>query len=255
MKVYSYLYLLCVLFTCSLPKATAQIKIADTNYYNKGWEICEKPIANYYRIGMLIDMDSLYYYTGKFRDYTINDSLNNSLVMEGEYSEKGIKNGPFKFYYPGGKLQASGDYEDGKMIRTWIWYYPNGNAKAQIYFTLNEQNFKFISFKDEEGNSLMENSTGKFIWPTDPFSDDLNFIVKGSFNSGKREGKWKFEQTGGRGDYNFKETYTGEGEFKYGMFYNDARFSNRTEPYKFRFAPRSILIIETIAYSNFFRTN
>jgi len=84
--------------------ANAQ-KITDTIFYNRAWQICEKPIASYYRIGTLA-IDSFWFYTGKVKDFDINGQL----LMEGEYNNKGDKDGLFRFYYPDGKLMISGKY-------------------------------------------------------------------------------------------------------------------------------------------------
>ena len=55
---------LSLIIVINLPvKAKAQ-KITDTIFYNGAWQICEKPLAKYYRIGTLV-IDSFWYYTGK----------------------------------------------------------------------------------------------------------------------------------------------------------------------------------------------
>src|SRR6187402_1946489 len=85
--------------------ATAQ-KISDTIFFNSEWRICEKPLAAYYRIGT-IQIDSLWKYTGSFKDYSLAGIIQN----EGEYSEEGHRDGRFKYYDAEGKLVAMGNYK------------------------------------------------------------------------------------------------------------------------------------------------
>ena len=127
-------------------------KITDTIFYNQDWGICEKPIAAYYRLGTLA-IDSFWIYTGRVRDYTIKGYQ----LMEGEYSIDGFKNGRFIFYYPDGKIKASGLYKDDKLYGEWIWNYPNGNEWAIINSPSDEKQFQFVKYRDANGKSLLEN--------------------------------------------------------------------------------------------------
>lgn len=174
--------------------------------------------------------------------------------MEGQYSDNGLKNGPFKFYYPNGKLQASGNYENGKMFGKWLWYYEQGIEKATIYFTGNEQDFKFISFHDEKGNTLMDNGIGKFTWTPNIFEVMPGYIVNGSFNSGKRSGKWEFVAPGDNDKFDFKEVYDDNGKFKRAR-YNTIKQLNPSAPYPFHFTPFRLEMMESMSYDNYFRKN
>ena len=242
-------YFLVIFFTGSVQKASAQNKITDTIYYDQTWKICEEPIASYYRAGTLAVMNSIWYFTGKVKDYTIG----NQLLMEGEYADS-VKNGLFKFYYPGGKLMATGNFKDGLISGTWYWYYTNGNEKAQIYFNPDTQDFKFVSFKNQDGQSLMENGTGDFTWPVNVFDRGIIFEVKGSFNNGRRSGKWQFEQPDGSTMFNFTESYDKEGHLKKSI-YNISKGTRPLEPFEFNFTPGRFETMENIAYNNYFRRN
>ena len=244
-----YVFFLAVIFTEGIQKASAQHTITDTIYYDQSWRICEEPIASYYRAGTLAVMNSIWYFTGKVRDYTAG----NLLMMEGEYADS-LKNGLFKFYYPDGKLMASGNYKDGLMSGTWYWYYSSGNEKAQIYFNPDNPDFKFVSFKDERGQSLMENGTGDFTWPVNVFETRIFFEVKGSFNNGRRSGKWQFEQPGESNMFNFTETYDKEGNIKRSI-YDNSKGVRPLEPFEFNFSPGRFQTMENIAYNNYFRRN
>jgi hypothetical protein len=76
---------LIILLPCLLAWAisSAQI-ITDTIFFNSAWQICEQPMASYYRIGTL-HTDSNWHYSGDFKDY----NLDNQLLFEGHYDSSG----------------------------------------------------------------------------------------------------------------------------------------------------------------------
>ncbi len=245
---------ICLLFVCLLSYcsgAVAQI-VTDTIYYNKYWEICEKPVADYYRVGGALIIDTLCYYTGKIKDYTINDSL----VMEGEYSNEGYRDGVFNFYYPGGKLYLSAKFAQGNMVGDWQWYYSNGSKEATIHFLGNQQEFSFITYNDEDGKSLMVNGTGDFMWSSIGNLSE-SFKVMGSFKDGRRSGSWKY-YNGISGDNLFcKETYDKNGNFLNGKhvykYYNDQRIDKNF--LKINFIPTKLVVTESITLDEFFKKN
>jgi hypothetical protein len=53
----------------------------DTIYFDEDWSICEKPVAEYYRVCEL-NRDSLFFYKGEVKDYYINGELE----MTGDYA-------------------------------------------------------------------------------------------------------------------------------------------------------------------------
>lgn len=246
---FSCAYFVVILFTGGIQNASAQYIITDTIYYDQAWKICEEPIASYYRSGTLASENSVLYFTGEVKDYT----MDHKLIMEGVYADS-VKNGLFKFYYPNGKLMATGNYEDGFMSGTWQWYYANGNEKAQIYFNADDPDFKFVSFKDENGKSLIENGTGDFTWPVNVFERQIIFNVKGSFANGKRSGKWQYEQPDGSTIFNFTESYDKDGNLKKSV-YDVSKGTRSLQPFEFNFSPGRFQTMENIAYNNYFRRN
>lgn len=167
-------------------------KITDTIFYNDRWEICEKPIADYYRIGTLA-VDSFWFFVGPVKDYT----MDNVLVMSGHYSEDGYKNGPFEFYYPNGQLMQQGNYKNDKMLGIWNFFYENGKPKASILLPENNNDFRFLQFSDSNGTALMENGTGAFQWhqhelaiPGLTYPD--GFLLTGFSQDSLRSGDWKY---------------------------------------------------------------
>lgn len=244
-----YFFCIFLLVFAFLHQAVSQ-KITDTIFYNKKWAICEKPLAAYYRIGTLA-IDSFWFYTGKVKDYTVADSL----IMDGEYSQDGYKNGVFNFYYPNGKLHVSGQFLNDKMSGNWKWNYPDGTLEAIIDFPEEEKNFRFITYRDEAGKVILENGTGDFVWHSDIFRSKFSgYKVQGSFKMGKRCDTWKYYRETGIGDLQCKETYSDDGRFKrgrwFGIQYNEQIDSSIIH---FNFTPDEIKITELMTYDDFFR--
>jgi hypothetical protein len=231
----------------SINKALSQ---TDTIFYNKAWQFCERPIAAYYRVGTL-SIDSFWFYSGKVKDYTVN----NTLVMEGEYSPGGDKNGLFNFYYPNGNLQASGHYKNNVQTGNWKWNYINGNPKAEIYFPVNSRDFYFNKYFDEKGKAFLENTTGDFVWYNETFDTAEGYKVYGSFKNGKRSGTWKYYYDDNYKLLSYAEVYDNEGKFKkkkvYANRYYEKVGGNVTA---FIFEPDKIQTMEDMAYDNFFKT-
>jgi antitoxin component YwqK of YwqJK toxin-antitoxin module len=239
-----------VLATVFFENTYGQQKITDTVFYNSLWQICEVPIAHYYRAGTLAIRDTSWYYVGAVKDY----SIDHILIMDGEYAANGQKNGLFTFYYPNGKVQASGNYENNKLFGRWHYYYANGKEKAEIYFAGDEQDFKFISYNDEIGNSLLSNGIGRFTWNTNIFEPTLGYEVHGTFNSGKRSGKWEFT-FGHLQQYNmsFDELYNEDGSFKKARVVGN--MPDHVYSYPFRFSPFWLLTMEHLEFDQYFADN
>lgn len=251
MKTFRLLALLCILYLFFTPTAYSQ-KITDTLFYNKLWQLCEKPVATYYRIGTLA-IDSFWFYTGSIKDY----SVNHKLLMEGNYTEDGYKTGEFRYYYPEGNLQLKAFYRRDSAIGTWEWYYPNDSSRAVINFDEGEQNFRFLSYRDAKGNLTLINGNGKFEWPTGIANDvGASYIVSGSFHNGLREGTWRYsydllERTP---TLIFTEKYDDQGKFKKASTTSRLYGDNPKNKYeKYNFSPQKNWITEHILYDNFFR--
>lgn len=228
----------------------AQTKIADTIYYNQRWQICEAPIASYYRVGALVMTDSGWCYSGAVKDYTVQHRL----LMKGAYAENGLKHGNFVFYFPDGNMQAKGQYNHGQLFGVWKWFHLNGKPKAEIYYPNAEQQFAFTSYNNEDSTVLLKAGTGKFNWNTDPFKDSSQptFNVTGHFKNGYRSGTWHFssQYKNPKDQASFKEYYDENGKFlkTTGL----VKGLTRNTPYDFNFTPLRLQVIEGIAYDRFF---
>jgi hypothetical protein len=250
MKAKSILIKLLLIIAFNIQGTSNAQKITDTIFYNKAWQICEKPIAAYYRIGTLT-IDSFWYYTGKVKDF----EMNGRLITEGEYNDKGERDGLFNFYYPNGKLMLTGKYWEGLMIGDWQWYYSNDSLRAIINFDGPSDDFKFMQYKSPDGVSMLENGTGKFEWYTNEYSNLLpNFKVYGSFSNGKRSGSWRYYWLiRGEESFRFEEKYDKDGKFKKatvsGTYYAEEPKSRYLD---YVFIPPKLMITEHIQYDNFF---
>src|SRR5258705_4630359 len=132
-------------------------KFSDTIYFNNRWEFCDESVASYYRIGKMISDLKWFYYTGKVKDYSINGKLE----MEGGYSDYGLKDGPFNFYYGDGKIKATGNYSNDSKIGAWTFYNANQNI-TRINFPEDESFFVVTDYTDPKGALLCKDGTGKF---------------------------------------------------------------------------------------------
>jgi hypothetical protein len=227
-------------------------KISDTIFFNSSWQMCEKPMAAYYRIGTLT-VDSIWYYTGAFKDYSIKGTL----LVEGEYSEAGNKDGPINIYDTEGTPLAQGYYANNKPTGDWEWKYTSGVTRAIIHFDENSNDFRFIFYRDITGKVLLENGSGDFIWNTSAFEDvPVFFKVTGSFANGKKTGMWKYYDLD---DAEFKnvlcqETYKEDGTLKKSKkivgYYGKTFHGNCA---KYDFTPVTLKVTERMVYDNFFK--
>ena len=216
------------------------------------WQICEKPIASYYRIGVLA-IDSFWFFTGKIKDFDINGQL----IMEGEYSIDGYKDGLFRFYFPNGKLMLSGKYWRDLMIGDWQWNYNNDSIRAIINFDGPSNDFAFVKYKLPDGTAMLDKGTGKFEWYTDLYNPvSPGFKVYGSFSEGSRSGSWRYYHVRDQQEesFTFEEKYDKEGNFKRasvsGTYYGQIPKTRYTDYF---FLPKHVWITEQIHFDNFFR--
>lgn len=245
--VVCYLFLLFINF---LPYRGNAQKTTDTIFFNIGWQICEKPMAAYYRIGTLL-IDSNWIYTGKFKDY----SMQGILQTEGEYGEDGTRNGNFVFYDTEGKMIATGNYVHGKKSGRWQWVYTNGSPRAVIDFSKGDTDFRFEFYRNNHGEVTLENGNGNFTWNTAAFEDlDGSLTVLGAYENGKRTGTWKYY----RGDQPSNdalvcsEIYNVEDGFKKSKSYGYSRRTTHEKCFDWLFVPRTLFTTENMFFDNFF---
>lgn len=228
-------------------------KITDTIFFNKNWEICEKELAVYYRIGTLT-VDSFWYYTGPNKDY----NLNHQLMMDIVYTEEGYKQGPFSYYYSNGQIQIKGQFHLNEPTGNWTWYYPDGKERAIINFDAGIDNYQFIKYVNEKGETKLENGNGDFEWRfTLKNEPAFGYQMNGHYKNGKRDGSWKFYNIKSDNSLNLAlvEKYD-EGMYKKTLLQlNRYAETSHNQVKNYEFMPRKIWTTEHIRYDNFFRKN
>jgi antitoxin component YwqK of YwqJK toxin-antitoxin module len=73
---------------------------------------------------------------------------NGQVAIEGKVVN-GLREGEWKWYYPTGKLKRTSIYKKGKKNGKTVYYWPNGNKRAEIYF-YEDKNVRQISW-DKNG--------------------------------------------------------------------------------------------------------
>jgi hypothetical protein len=198
--------------------------------YNNKWEICDRSAATYYRTGKLV-LDKYSFFSGEVKDFYKGGNLQ----MTGNYNATGLKHGAFTYYYPDGKVEREGAFENDEMKGIWSFYAADGTLimKADC-----RSNFDFIPlyYKNKNGEELIKDGNGHFaldlrvypnlIWESSP----LRFgYMEGECIKGVREGQWKYYITetsiplGGK--YVARNLYY-EDRYKAGKFVSGKRLVN-----------------------------
>jgi hypothetical protein len=248
-------YCCIVFFLFYFSGAKAQ-KLTDTIFYNQKWEICEKPIAEYYRIGTLA-IDSFWFFIGHVQDFT----MSNVLMMDGNYTQDGYKTGSFSFFYPNGNLLMKGNYTHDKMLGYWNFFYDNGKPKATIYLREKMSEFTVLNYFGDKGDTLMINGTGSFSWSQNEvnpneFKSHYGYTLEGEYKDTLRNGTWKYYEVEGDDTRNerFKESYK-KGELTKAMYYGYYGGGERVNAARvtFDFQPYKIQQTENMRYDEFLR--
>lgn len=121
------------------------------------------------------------------------------LLGEGILNERGLKEGPWKEYYPTGELRAEGEYWEGLRIGVWKFYHRNGQL---------EQKGKYLKFEKPTGQwkwwypngdlkRLESFYGGKEDGELIEYNDSGDVVTKGEYLEGLKEGFWFYDV----GDY------------------------------------------------------
>lgn len=257
------------LFSLLLIKTTAQkVELNDTIFYNNKWQICEKPIASYYRLGKLT-VDKYAYYSGEIKDYYSTGVLQ----MNGSYDEKGLKSGLFVSYYPNGNVEMEGSFYNNEMNGVWNYYTADGRLRCRLNCENNIVFSPLLSI-NSNGDSVINTSiTNKFsidirdykgiIYPS---SSNLRLIEGNSIN-GKRDGSWKYylfiESIDGNSKLPPKKHLSCEEKYKSGIFKSGRSYGlvgnslelNQPDIYLLKLLPEKYSTTENIEYDYAFGTN
>jgi uncharacterized protein len=145
------------------------------------------------------------------------------VIGEGKIDSTGNRNGPWKIYYPTGKLKGEGDYLNNKHIGAWIYYYPSGDIEQkgkydtdgraqntwEWYYAKQGKTYSkvgpikrtehYINGK-LEGEMIEYNDTGAVVTTGHYLANQkeglwvleyLDYKEEGVYNAGKRTGTWK----------------------------------------------------------------
>jgi hypothetical protein len=225
--------------------------ITDTIFLNSAWLICEQPLASYYRIGTL-HTDSNWYYTGDFKDY----NLQGQLLFAGHYDSIGKKHGAFEVHDTEGNLIVKGNYQHGRALGRWEWFYTNGMSQIILQVDTNRQ-IDVSFYRDPFGVIQLQQGNGSFVWHIDGFDELItNFEVKGSYANGKPIGKWVYrelDRSGIPGRIVCEEFFNDTGAFKKAKLYGYYNSTVKTRQFKFLFEPYASTITDRVRYDQMFR--
>jgi antitoxin component YwqK of YwqJK toxin-antitoxin module len=195
--------------------AKEKTQLNDTVYYNEKWQICERIFAEYYRLGE-VKFDSLWSYSGPVHDYY----KNNTLVMEGNYSDSGTREGLFTFYHNNGNISGKGKFQNNLPVGAWDFYYDNGRKKATLVFSDNSE-FNVTDYYDKQGNSLCKD--GSCYFELEVIAGESlpgKYLLKGEFTKGKRTGTWQFwSKVNGAYDFLYIKEIYAKGVLQKGILY------------------------------------
>ena len=134
----------------------------------------------------------IYYFHGE--PFTgIAFSMHDEIHLRTEVSFKdGKLDGPWKMYYPNGKLMWVKLFKDGELEGAAKGYYEDGKLGEETIFLNGKPEGVFKSYYQngklkEEKNYI----NGKEEGPWKEYYENGNLEVEGNYKNGKKEGLWK----------------------------------------------------------------
>lgn len=118
---------------------------------------------------------------GKFSDVS---KQNPSIILtEGNYSTEGLKEGPFIVRYPGGSIEAKGNFKNDKFDGRWEFFYED--EKPKLVFEVKDGVCNIIDEWNADGSKIIDKGNGNYI------CDLTTYYWKGKLVNGKPDGTWK----------------------------------------------------------------
>mgnify|MGYP000046380805 CR=1 FL=1 len=163
----------------------------DTIYLDENWSICEKPVAEYYRVASLL-IDQELFYVGEVNDYYIEGQIE----MKGIYNNKGMRDGYFTFYRKNGKKSKEGKFSKDEMVGIWNYYDENENIHVQ-FDCKNSLEFTPLLIVSNSGDTILKNGNGYFSLNCQKdlpnvFSPTISYTIEGKVTNGKKDGEYKY---------------------------------------------------------------
>lgn len=146
-------------------------------YFDSNWKLTSSLTATYTRSVEIAENDLL------FRGALTDVNKDGNLITKGQYLN-GNKQGSFIFNFEDGSLNRKGAYENDKPVGIWEFYYANGQLKYKIEFLSDD--FKILTFNDENGNSKMEGVD--VLWE---YAYANGTGIKGRLTNGQKHGNWE----------------------------------------------------------------
>lgn len=119
---------------------------------------------------------------------------NGVLLFEGIVDDQGLRQGPWKEYYPTGELKAEGAYKDNLKIGKWVYYYIDGQVEQTGNYMQGLVDGYWIWYYPN-GQTWREEEyiLGEEDGPSVEYSDSGSVIAKGNYIEGFKDGPWYFE--------------------------------------------------------------
>lgn len=130
---------------------------------------------------------------------------NGNLSGEGITDEAGLRDGPWKEFYPNGALKSEGVYNKGKRIGEWKFYHPNGQLEQTGSYNKEGKEESAWMWYFATGNLLREETyrNGKIDGLSTEYDETGAVVAQGEYIEDFREGKWRFNY----GDHLSEEEY------------------------------------------------
>jgi antitoxin component YwqK of YwqJK toxin-antitoxin module len=180
----------------------------ENEYYPDG----KVRVSSMYRNGIPEGVKREFNPEGKVeRAYLFRDGI---LIGEGIIREDGNKDGPWKDYYPDGKVKAEGNYDNGKQVGEWKYYHQNGRIEQAGRFSkqgklegtwkwyyetgtlAREEHYRnglkdgLLTENDESGKTIEEGEYVDGLEDGSWFEQLGDSYMRGHYQDGKRTGVW-----------------------------------------------------------------
>jgi antitoxin component YwqK of YwqJK toxin-antitoxin module len=135
---------------------------------------------------------------GVHRWYNDNGKVDSSVtykdgrvLYEGIVDEKGQKQGPWKYFYPDGTLQAEGRYQNDKKVGRWKYYYRDGSLEQEGAYLLGQADGLWTwYFPDGDIRREEEYLQGLADGASIEYNDSGAVIAEGQYVEGQKDGRW-----------------------------------------------------------------
>lgn len=181
-----------------------------TGYYESG---AVRYTATY-RDGVAEGIQTEYAEDGKILNAKIY--VDGVLTGEGVFDTAGLKQGPWKEYYPNNVIKSKGNYLNGKRVDDWTFYFSNEKIEQKGKYDKKGKAQGPWKWYYESGNILREENYRNNLQDglMTEYSDSGKVITKGEYLDGLKEGPWMLELP----EYKEEGTYKAnnrDGEWKH----------------------------------------